>query len=280
MKFVVTVLAATLVASHLAAADLSDIPVKISGLVAFWDFREAAGAVRVSLGTAPLQLREMNGPIEQVADGPFGHAAHLRAGQWFRIPRAELGPLDIHGKDAQVTVIAWIKRERKQPWQTIAGVWDESRGQRQYCLFLNAAKQTDARTMTRVPSHDLFQGHVSAVGGPTPGQPVCITYASSGAEVPFGSWQCLAMTYDGREVRLYRGGNFEAAEGMNPFPYADGLFDGAAEGAEFTVGSVSVGGKPGNFFGGWIGGLAVYRRALPAEEIRQLATATRVEGKP
>lgn len=225
----------------------------------------------MSGATTPLRLQEVNGPIERVAEGPFGQSVKIKAGQWFRIPRAELGALDIHGPKAQVTVVAWIKRERKQNWQAIAGVWDESRKKRQYCLFLNAAKQTDARTMTRVASRDLFQGHVSAVGGPTPGEEFCITYASAGSTVPFEAWQCLAMTYDGREVRLYRNGEFDAAEGMNPFPYADGLFDGGTEGAEFTVGSVSVGGKPGNFFGGWLGGLAVYRRALSANEISRVS---------
>lgn len=261
-------------------AEPAPVPLRIPDLAGFWSFGEAAGEDRVSHGAQPLRLREMNGPIARAAEGPFGNAVYFRAGQWLRIPRAELGPLNVHGRGAEVSVVAWIKRERKQPWQTIAGVWDETRGRRQYCLFLNAAKQTDSRTMTRAASHDLFQGHVSAVGGPTPGEKFCITYASNGAEVPFGSWQCLAMTYDGREVRLYRNGILEAAEGMNPFPYPDGLFDGGADGAEFTVGAVSVAGKPGNFLGGWLGGLAVYVRALGDEEIRQLASVARVERNP
>ncbi len=241
------------------------------GLVAFWDFRDEPGGARRSLGKAPLALQEMKGPIARVDDGPFGHALQLKAGQWLRIPRAELGPLDLHGKQAQVSVIAWLKRERKESWQGIAGVWDESRGKRQYCLFVNGGKRTDARTMAREPCKDLFQGHVSDVGGATTGEDFCITYATSGTKVPFEGWQCLAMTYDAHEVRLYRNGRFDGSEGSNPFPHSGGLFDGGAEGAEFTVGSVSVKGKPSNFFAGLLGGVAVFERALTATEIADLS---------
>jgi hypothetical protein len=247
-----------------------------AGLVAFWDFREDAGTPRRSLAKARLSLQEQKGPIARVDDGPFGHALQLNAGQWLSIPRAAIGPLDIHGRSAQVSVVAWLKRERKEAWQGIAGVWDESRGKRQYCLFVNGGKRTDARTMTREPCKDLFQGHVSDVGGPTVGEEFCITYATSGTRVPFEGWQCLAMTYDAREVRLYRNGRFDASEGSNPFPHPHGLFDGGAEGAEFTVGCVSVKGKPGNFFAGLLGGVAVFDRALSAEEIAALAKATGV----
>ncbi|MEA3209680.1 MAG: hypothetical protein QOE70_2737 [Chthoniobacter sp.] len=60
----------------------------------------------------------------------------------------------------------------------------------------------------------------------------------------------------------------------NPFLYADGLFDGAAEGAAFTVGAVHRGGEWGNFFGGQIGGLAIFRRVL--SEAEMLALTQRV----
>jgi hypothetical protein len=182
--------------------------------------------------------------------------------------------LDIHGAQAQVTVIGWIKRERPNAWQTIAGVWDESRGKRQYCLFLNGSKRTDATTMTRVACKDVFQGHVSDVGGPTHGEEFCISYATSGTPIPFSAWQCLAMTFDGKEVRLYLNGTFDQAMGSNPFPHSKGLYDGGDEGADFTVGSVSVRGKPGNFFGGLLGGLAVFDRALSPEQISQIHAGT------
>lgn len=257
-----------------STSSATEAVIDIQGLAAFWDFREQAGEKRQSLANPPLALQEVGGPISRVQEGPFGTAIKIKSGQWLRVPRKELGPLNIHGPQAAVTVVAWIQRERTAPWQAIAGVWDETRKKRQYCLFLNAASKTDHRTMTRTPCKDLFQGHVSAVGGPTPGERFCITYASSASKVPFEDWQCLALTYDSKEVRLYLNGRLDAAEGNNPFPYADGLFDGGEDGGEFTVGSVSVGGKPGNFFGGKIGGLAVFSRALTADEILNLHKST------
>ena len=243
---------------------------EVPNLVAFWTFADAEGEAKKSLVTPTLELQEQNGPIKSLEDGPFGTAIKINQGQWLSIPREKIGPLNIHGQDAEVTVVAWIHRNKTSYWQAIAGVWDETRGKRQYCLFLNATKQTDFRTMTRTPSKDQFQGHVSSIGGKTPGEVACITYATSGEQVPMGEWECLAMTYDGQEIRLYLNGRLSEAEGMNPFPYPTGLFDGGKEGADFTVGSVHVAGKPGNFLGATLGGLAVFDRALTANEIASL----------
>ena len=245
---------------------VKDVP----NLVAYWTFEDGEGHSKKSLVNPSLELLEHNGPVKTLEAGPFGSAIKINQGQWLSIPRDKIGPLDIHGPDAQVTVVAWIHRNKTSHWQAIAGVWDETRGKRQYCLFLNAAKQTDYRTMTRVPSKDRFQGHVSSVGSKTPDEEACITYATSGQTVPMDGWHSLAMTYDGKEVRLYLNGELSEAEGMNPFLYPEGLFDGGKEGADFTVGSVNVAGKPGNFLGATIGGIAVFDRALTASEIESL----------
>lgn len=174
------------------------------GLVAFWDFREDAGKARISLEGNQLSLLERDGDIERVDTGVFGpHSARIRHGQWFMIERKDIGPLNIHGKDAQVSVIAWIKRETTPAWQTIAGVWDETRSKRQYCLFLNASRSTDSGEMQRYRVSDRIHGHVSAVGGPTPGNKVCITYSSGATDIPLNEWHCIAMTYDGTASRVY-----------------------------------------------------------------------------
>ncbi|MEA3209681.1 MAG: hypothetical protein QOE70_2738 [Chthoniobacter sp.] len=87
---------------------------KMDGLVAFWDFQEPAGEPRVSRGPQPFSLTEMKGPIARADEGVFGaHSARIKRGQWFMIERAQIGALDLHGKDAQVTVAAWVRREDK-----------------------------------------------------------------------------------------------------------------------------------------------------------------------
>jgi len=170
-------------------------------------------------------------------------------------------------------VAAWVRREAKDSWQAIAGVWDETRKKRQYCLFLNAPRGTKADEMKRYPLQNRIHGHVSAIGGPTPGDQFCITYSSGATEIPLGEWLCLAMTYDGRESRVYVNGRLDAREQFNPFAYPDGLFDGGADGADFTVGAVHRGGEWGNFFGGQIGGLAIFKRALSEAEMQALAAS-------
>jgi len=244
---------------------------QMDGLVAFWDFQEAAGNERVA---GDHRLREMKGPVQRVEGGVFGrHAAKIERGQWLMMDRAQLGALNIHGKDAAVTVAAWVYREDRSTWQAIAGVWDETRKKRQYCLFLNAPRGTRADEMKRYPLANRIHGHVSAIGGPTPGDDFCITYSSGKTEIPLRSWQLLVMRYDSKESRVYVNGKLDALEQYNPFPYADGLFDGGEDGSPFTVGAVHRGGSWGNFFGGRLGGLAVFNRALSDEEIASLPFA-------
>ena len=245
-------------------------PLSVPNLACYWDFHEEAGQDRIAKGPFPYRLQEVGGPIERVEGGPFGqYAARLRAKQWFRIPRGEFPSIDFHGPEARLTVIAWVKRKAKTPWQAVAGVWNETEGQRQYCLFLNAASRTDSRTMKRVPCADLVHGHVSDVGGNTAGQKACITYSSSPTAVPLDEWQMVAMSYDGKHSRAYVGGKLVEDEGRNPFPLPGGLFNGRAD---FTVGAVDRHGEIGNFLNGSLAGLAIYSRALTEEEMTSLAT--------
>ena len=262
-----------------AAAPAAAPVLALDGLVAFWVFQEPAGKPRLSRGPHVLALEEREGPIARVDGGVFGpHAVRLKRGQWFILERKDVGSLDIHGKDAQVTVLAWVLREDPATWQAIAGVWDETRKKRQYCLFLNAPRGTRSDEMKRYPLANRIHGHVYAVGGPTPGEAYCITYSSGGTEIPMGRWVFLAMTYDGRESRVYVNGRLDALEHYNPFPYPQGLFDGGAEGADFTVGAVHRSGTWGNFFGGQLGGLAIFRRALSQSELQALAADVLLPG--
>jgi len=245
-------------------------PTVTKDLVCFWDFHEPTGEDRVSIGPNSYHLEEMGGPIERVSGGPYGlYAARIKSGQWFRIPRDKFSALDFFGTQARLTVVAWLRRESKSAWQAVAGVWNETEGQRQYCLFLNAASRTDAKTMTRKACRDLVHGHVSDVGGNTSGEKACITYSSSAQPVLVGEWQMVAMTYDGSESKVFVGGNFIKVENQNPFPLSKSLFHGNAE---FTVGAVDRHGEIGNFLNGTLSGLAIYSRALSEDELKLLTT--------
>ncbi len=91
------------------AAEPAAAVTKLDGLVAFLDFQEATGLPRVSRGPEALALQEMKGPIERVDGGVFGpYSARIKRGQWFMIERRAIGPLNQDGKDAQVSVVAWV----------------------------------------------------------------------------------------------------------------------------------------------------------------------------
>lgn len=246
----------------------------IPSLVCFWDFQEPAGSPRISRGACAYALREAAGPVARVDDGVFGPAsAELKAGQWFGIPRAECPALDIHGSEAQVTVVAWLRRYRKREVQceAIAGMWNETRRQRQYALFL------DLRIHQ---AGDNVGGHVSATGGPTPGYPWCMDAAIGASYLTYFDWHCVAFSYDGKTVRAYLDGELDHRVGFNPYAYPGGLFDAGPAGADFTVGAVHRGGEMGNWFTGRIGGLAVFDRALSDAEQRTLSSLLPETPKP
>lgn len=233
-------------------------------LVSFWDFQEEAGQEAVAKGPHPYRLTEMGGPIERVEGGPFGgHAAQVKFGQWWNLPREACPELNIHGKDAKLTIIAWLKRENRESkgCEAIAGIWNESESKRQYCLFLNLRIWDSA---------DQVCGHVSSVGGPTPGYPYCMTSAIGATPVSKDEWHCAAFTYDGQYAKVYLDGDLDKRENYNPYLYDSGLFDGGGNGADFTVAAVHRSGEMGNFYAGAIGGLAIFREALSPEELAEL----------
>lgn len=234
--------------------------------IAYWDFRSPQP---LTSNAAPYRLHAMNGPLRQIAAGLY-----FARGQWLHIPRAELAALNIHGPGAQVTVAAHLYR-LPQPetydCETIAGVWDESRRKRQYCLFLD---------LPIWDSGDQVGGHVSSHGGPTPGHPYCMDAAIGQTKLEFARWYTVGFTYDGAQAVAYLDGVVDTRSGRNPFPYPAGLFDGGDDGADFTVGAVNRSGEPGNFFHGVMSALAVFPAALSPAHMAALAEMWRARAVP
>lgn len=242
---------------------------ELPGLVAFWDFQEPSGQSRRARGPHGYELQEMAGPVQRVEGGVCGpYAAELAVGQWMGICRGDCPALDIHGPDSQISLFAWLKRRRKPhiECEAVAGMWDETRRKRQYALFLDLRIRGSA---------DQACGHVSGIGGPTPGHRYCMDAAIGQTGVACtDTWELVGFTYDGKNARLYRNGCLDARPGHNPYPYPGGLFDGGADGADFTVGAVHRGGEMGNWFTGFLGGLLVCSSVLSPQTVRALADAT------
>ena len=281
-----------------AVDGLRSSPLGIPDLVVFWDFqRNAEGNDLTSQGPHHYTLEEMNGPINREDKGVFGSSAlAIKRGQWLRIKRADCPALDIHGKE-EVTVVAWIKRRADNHWQYIAGMWDEGdkrfkgkvRGEgpgapsRQYALFLNGHKQADHKSLTRTDADKQVHGYVSDSGGATPGKPFSFSYATGGTFIKKDTWYMIAYTYDHQALRVYVNGELDRNGNHNPFYWDQPIHNGGKDGADFTVAQRAVPswpdypkGEPGNKvgFGGVLGGLAVYKRALREDEIRALYQST------
>ena len=258
-------------------------PTDIRGLVSFWDFQQPPGSSRTAVGSHPCSLQEMNGPIQRAEDGLFGaYSMDIAWGQWLRIKRGECPALDIHGSDAEVSVVSWIKREADRNWQFIAGMWNERDEKRQYALFTSGHRQSDYTTYTRTPARHQTHGYVSAVGGATPDRPFAFSYATGKTFLETNRWYMIAFTYDGGQIKVYVDGQLDENGNYNPFVYEKGILDAGESGSDFTVAQRAVPkwpeypeGVPHNVgFSGHMAGLAVYDRALTADEMASLYRST------
>lgn len=285
------------------------------GLVAFWTFGEEAGQPRLSVGTKDkYPLREVGGPIARVEGGPFsGYSADLNGKQYFKIPYAETGDLNISGPNAQVSMFAVVRIVNLKQSRTIAGMWSEGKGAnddtgtRQYALLMN---------MPTYGGPNQLVPHISSEGGVTrradgSAFPWCADYAASVSKVPEEQWCTLGFTYDSKYIRAYVNGVCEPRSlnpvkdkrtdryftkegpdgkdrGMNPYYHGRGIFgydpgkhakSKPGGGADFTVGARYV---VGSFLReatiGRFGGLAVFNRALTDDQMMNLHKAAGIEG--
>jgi hypothetical protein len=142
-------------------------------------------------------------------------------------------------------------------------MWNESHRSRQYGMFLNIPAWGQPNQLT---------GHLSHVGGPTPGLKFCADGPVGATPVPRDRWSVIAVSYDGVCGRAWLNGSLDFRPGLNPYSLAGGLFDGGENGSDFTVGAVDAGGKIQHYFTGRIAGVAAYNRALTPAEIFALST--------
>ena len=244
-------------------------PLNLPGLLSFWSFQGQRGDDLVARGAHPYRLREGGGSVPRVAEGVFGPQSLYFSGKtWLEIPFADCPGLRRYGRDTAVSIIAWIKRQRPPGMtsdnstgpEAIAGIWNESERQRQYCLFLNITISGG------IPGN--VSGHVSHTGGPTPSKRYCEDVSASARPVPFQAWSVIGFTFDGEHACSYFNGNLDNNGALNPYHYPGALFDARAD---FTVGAVSHSNRMGNWYHGLLGGLAIYGRALTSQEMGILA---------
>lgn len=250
-----------------------------TGLVALWDFSEKEGRDRKAIGLGKFPLKEQNGTLPRVNEGPLsGYSARFGNKAFLSLENSKTEELNIYSEGQGVTVIAWVKWEGNTGF--VGGMWNEYEdgGKRQYGLFVS---------LPHYNGRDQVCGHISKTGKPTPPFPYSIDYSASRQTVAKSEWQCVAFTYDGKYIKSYLNGEFQPrdhelinntkgfdgypdglTQSKNPFYFPDGMGN---NGSDFTVGAVLLKSGMGNFFNGLIGGLAVFNRALTEEEISNLS---------
>jgi hypothetical protein len=284
--------------ADIAVAKVLTVP----GLVSFWDFSEAGGQSRVGLDENAYRLVEVGGKISRIVDknSPFGHAAVLNGSQFFKaIDLASTPKLNINGPGAasSLTVVGWVKWTDRLsfPGAFIAGRWNES-GTRQYALFID---------LPYYAGKNRVVGHVSLTGRDSThasypelvlegyDEPFSWDYSASASVVPENKWVMVAFTYDGSYVKSYLNGVFEyygpqnynykfnatdttsvvrqtAVKNPYYFPYGLGDIEEL-----FCVGghyaNVTRSGGGAHNLVGRLGGVAVFNRALSAQELADLA---------
>jgi Concanavalin A-like lectin/glucanases superfamily len=248
-------------------------------LVALWDFKELEGQARGSIGKGTFILKEQNGTLPRISEGPISdYSAQFGNKAYLLLPHQETGNLNIYGKKQGITVIAWIKWTGEQTG-FLGGMWNEYQdgGKRQYGLFVSLPYYNGKNQVC---------GHISQTGKPSPPFPFSVDYSASKQEVPVNEWVCVAFTYDGAYMKSYLNGVFEKRnpelinktigfegypngliQSKNPYYFPEGIGN---NGSDFTVGAVLLKNGMGNFFKGQIGGLAVFDRALSEKELKRL----------
>ncbi len=249
----------------------------MKGFVALWDFKETEGQDRKAIGKADFPLKETNGTIQRINDGPLsGYSAIFSGSSFLSLPNTQTGALNIYGPNQGITVVAWLKWTGEQTG-FVAGMWNEYQdgGKRQYGLFVS---------LPHYNGKNQVCGHISNSGKPTPPFPYSIDYSASKQQVPANQWVCVAFTYDRKNIKSYLNGVFEKREpeiinntkgfegypkglvqSKNPYYFPNGIGN---NGSDFTVGAVLLKRGMGNFFKGQIGGLAVFDRALTEKQMK------------
>jgi hypothetical protein len=167
----------------------------IEGLVALWDFKEEEGISRKAFGMDSFPLKEVNGKLPRINEGPLsGYSVMFGNNAFLRIVNSETGELNIYGKGKGVTVMAWVKWEGNTGF--VGGMWNEylDGGKRQYGLFVSLPYYNGAEQVC---------GHISKTGKSTPPFPFSIDYSASMQLVEKGQWQCIAFTYDGVWIKSF-----------------------------------------------------------------------------
>lgn len=252
---------------------------------AWWDFGRPGTPWKQVNGNATLAQYNLSNPVRLATD-EHGITAAVFGDNRVSTPRSSVPALAaISGRNATVTAIAWIRFDEPLGGGSfVGGLWEEYDSSRQYALFLDGTGGC--------PTRDGVVAHISAEGGPSPGQRFCRSRACGATVLATGVWHCIANTYDGVVIKAFVNGTLDSkgtSDANNPFRYPDppefpngGIYrppPGHA-GADFALGANFIhphGGNGegvlGNIFHGRIHAFSVHAEALDAKTISTICAS-------
>lgn len=275
------------------------------GLVAMWDFQEdpkGGNAITSRMGAESVTLiaRGTSTVVKDAVDpGPFGPSLVLDGATVF-VKDGEIGGLDVtQNGGTQVTVINWVNDTARSHDDTGDGISFRAgshveggpESARQYGSYFDDSAYLGW-------SHGHYSPHISAQDGPSPGYPYLRDFAASARKVftgvGQGQWHMEAFTYNGAEIIAYIDGLADVWKAVqecqplqpgytlrqtvdrNPF-FLGKPINNSPTMKRFSIGAAISGEPPFegvNFTTGRLGGVAVFNRALTAEEIMAIRIRT------
>lgn len=272
------------------------------GLIAFFPMNNLQGESFTSTtgqDDFTAQLFAGTAELDREVHGPFGPSIYFDGKTTYTIggiePAADaIGALDVARSTGHYTIITWVRDmggSTDMEFRAGSHIEDGPRTARQYGLYFNGHGYGGHRRVTP---------HIANQDGPTPGYPYNVDFGATARQVGTGGWHMEAGTYDGTKMVGYLDGvpdsfpDFTEREpepgytaqrehiSKNPY-YNDKGINNSTTKKVFSIGGSLIGDTPYvpvNETKGWIGGIAVFDRALSDTEIKKIRLATLPMGQP
>lgn len=209
-------------------------------LEALWLFEEAG--TRHDDTDNDNDLGDNNTVARTTTHKEGSYAADFERGnsEYLNIADASQTGLDITGN---LSIVGWIRPESIGNALMMIAKYNTSNNNRSYQIQI----QADGTVRGLLSSNGT--AYVDAVGGTT---------------LQAATWYHVAMVYNGTDIRMYLDGSLDTNGADNPQTYSSGIYSSSAQ---VCVGSRS---NVGNYYDGIIDELAIFSRALSADEVASI----------
>ncbi len=217
-----------------------------ANIVSWWYLDESAGTRYDGSGTNSNDLADNNTVTsysttnQSVKEGAAAASFAIANSETLTITDASQTGLDITDN---ITMVAWMRPATLANDMGIFGKTDADPN-RSYYLYIEK-------------DGPMLKAKLSSTG-------TNWTEPYGATTLATDTWYHVALVYNGTDIRLYLNGSLDENGANNPISYSNGIYDGSAA---FAIGSR---GNVNDFFDGQIDEVAIFNRALAADEIQEI----------